>query len=133
MLFQKNTKPKCCIFCAVVNRQFVYSLVKDKFSSYYKVCAPSLSSSTSSVTPVFNQSLLSLSITLSWSINPLSYNSNPISWSIGFPLHLSCFLVLFFFFAQAAELKSVNNVIIGSKYIFPLILLSYKLTNIASL
>ena len=113
-------------------RQFVYSLVKDKFSSYYKVCAPSLSSSTSSVTPVFNQSLLSLSITLSWSINPLSYNSNPISWSIGFPLHPSCFLV-FFFFAQAAELKSVNNVIIGSKYIFPLILLSYKLTNIASL
>ena len=129
MLFQKNTKPKCCIFCAVVNKQFAYSLVKDKLSSYCKVCAPSLSSSTYSVTPVFNQSPLSLSITLPWSINPLSYNSNPISWSIGFPLHPSCFL----FFSQTAELKSVNNVNIGSKYIFPHIILSYKLTNIASL
>ena len=69
--------------------------MKDKLSSYCKVCAPSLSSSTSSVAPVFvNRSSLYLSLR-SWSINPFSYSSNPISWSIGFPQHPSCFPFFF--------------------------------------
>ena len=113
---RKNTEPKCCIFRAVIKDNscnLLWRITSLHITRYVPhLCRPPLPML---LLYLINHSSLYLSL---WarSKNPLSYNGNPTSSTIGFPQHPSCSP----FFAEAAELKSINNVIKGSYYPFPL-------------
>ena len=125
---QKNKKNKTHVrYIMHWNRWTIHVISRDVYavSSYYKVYAPSLSSSSSRVTLFFNLSLW----TGSRQKYPFKKQQILHHALCGFPHHLSSIP----FFKEAAELKSINNVNRGFKTHFPLNLLIYKLKIIASL